>query len=201
MPFRLVVGLGNPGKLYENTRHNIGFRSVDYFTQNFAEGSWRYERAMEASIFSLPQEEGRLLFAKSSNFMNLSGISVAKICSFFKIPSAQVVVISDDVTLDLSRVKITERPGSAGHNGVKSILAKIGPGLVRFRIGIGRKHSSETALADHVLGIFDAQEEEILCKKMPCIARALKLLLDKGTLNAMNEVNRSLCEQNLTEQP
>jgi PTH1 family peptidyl-tRNA hydrolase len=97
-------------------------------------------------------------------------------------------------------MKITERCGSAGHNGVKSILGAIGPGFVRFRVGIGGKKSPAMELADYVLSRFGADEAEILSKKMPNICNGLQLLLDKGVSSAMNVVNRSVCKQNITEQ-
>lgn len=155
---------------------------------------------MAASLCRIPRPDGTLLLVKGDDFMNLSGGPVAKVCTFFKIPSAAVVVICDDITLDLGQMKITERCGSAGHNGVKSILGAIGPGFVRFRVGIGKKKHPAMELADYVLGRFGAEEAEILSKKMPNICNGLRLLLDKGILSAMNVVNRSVCEQNLTEQ-
>jgi PTH1 family peptidyl-tRNA hydrolase len=201
MFFRATVGLGNPGTAYENTRHNIGFRVLDYFAGNFENSPWKYEKAMGAFVCKMQRPDGNLFLVKANNFMNLSGEPVAKFCSFFKISSAEVVVICDDITLDLGQIKITERSGSAGHNGVKSILQAIGPGFVRFRIGIGKKKHPAMDLADHVLSHFDPEETEILSKKMPNICNGLQLLLDKGILSAMNVVNRSVCKQNLTEQP
>jgi PTH1 family peptidyl-tRNA hydrolase len=200
MFFRAVVGLGNPGVAYENTRHNVGFQVIEYFAKTFENSAWQRERSMAASLCKIPQPDGPLLLAKGDNFMNLSGEPVVKICNFFKIPSAAVVVICDDITLDLGQMKITERCGSAGHNGVKSILGAIGPGFVRFRVGIGRKKIPAMELADYVLGRFGADEAEILSKKMPNICNGLQLLLDKGISSAMNVVNRSVCKQNLTEQ-
>jgi PTH1 family peptidyl-tRNA hydrolase len=200
MFFRVVVGLGNYGALYENTRHNIGFVAIDYFAKTLGYTVWKRERAASAFSIKIPQTEGSLLLIKSAGFMNLSGMPVAKICSFYKIPSNEVVVICDDISLDIGDIKITERVGTAGHNGVSNILEKIGPGFIRFRIGIGRKPHPEMDLADHVLSKFSAEELEILAKKMPNIGDGLKLLLDKGVSNAMNNINRRICVQNHTEQ-
>ncbi|MDR1435374.1 MAG: aminoacyl-tRNA hydrolase [Puniceicoccales bacterium] len=201
MFFKVVVGLGNCGVFYENTRHNVGFAVVDYFAKTKGYILWKKERAMSVFMLKIPQSDGHLLLLKSTGFMNLSGDPVAKVCSFFKIQSSEVVVVCDDITLDLGQIKITERPGTAGHNGLKSILEKMGPGFVRFRVGIGKKKHPHMDLADHVLSRFDGEETEILAKKMPNICNSLQLLLDKGVLSAMNMVNRSVCEQNLTEQP
>jgi PTH1 family peptidyl-tRNA hydrolase len=201
MFFKVVVGLGNYGVLYENTRHNIGFAAIDYFAHSLGYTSWKQERATDTFSIKIPQTDSNLWLVKPIGFMNLSGTPVAKICSFYKIPSQEVVVLCDDISLDIGQIKITERVGTAGHNGVKSILEKIGPGFIRFRIGIGGKRHPEMNLADHVLSQFSAEELEILAKKMPNIGDNLKLLLDKGVSSAMNSANRRICEQNHIEQP
>jgi PTH1 family peptidyl-tRNA hydrolase len=199
MFFKAIVGLGNPGIPYENTRHNMGYIVADNFVKTLGCGTWKHERALSASLLKIPWNDGQLLVIRADKFINLSGESVAKVCSFFKIKSAEVVVICDDITFDLGTIKITERPGTAGHNGVRNILEKIGPGFIRFRVGIGGKKHGAMDLGDHVLGKFSAEELEILAKKMPNICDNLKLLLDKGVLSAMNIANRSICEQNLIE--
>jgi PTH1 family peptidyl-tRNA hydrolase len=200
MSHKIIVGLGNRGALYENTRHNIGFITIDYFAKTLGYTSWKQEKIMSAFSIKIPQTNGHLLLVKPNTFMNLSGIPVAKICSFYKIPSSEMIVICDDISLDVGTVKITERIGTAGHNGIKSILEKIGPGFIRFRIGVGGKRHPEMDLADHVLSKFSTEEVEILTKKMPNIGDNLKLLLDKGAPSAMNIVNRRICTQNHTEQ-
>jgi PTH1 family peptidyl-tRNA hydrolase len=201
MVFKLIVGLGNRGACYENTRHNIGFAAIDCFAQTQGHTVWRHEKAMSVFSIKIPQEDGNLLLIKSDGFMNLSGVPVAKICSFYKIFSHEVVVICDDISLDVGALKITERAGTAGHNGVGSILEKIGLGFIRFRIGIGGKQHPAMDLADHVLSKFSAEELECLAKKMPNICDSLKLLLDKGVSSAMNIVNGQICRQNRIEQP
>ncbi|MDR0418447.1 MAG: aminoacyl-tRNA hydrolase [Puniceicoccales bacterium] len=190
MFFKVVVGLGNHGVLYENTRHNVGFATIDYFTKMLGYTIWKHEKAMSVFFIKIPQMNGNLLFIKSDGFMNLTGVPVAKICSFYKIPSNEVVVICDDISLDVGHMKITERVGTAGHNGVRSILEKIGPGFIRFRIGIGKKQHPKMNLADHVLSNFSTEELEILAKKMPNICNSLKLLLDKGVSSAINIINK-----------
>jgi PTH1 family peptidyl-tRNA hydrolase len=201
MFFKVVVGLGNCGTFYENTRHNIGFATIDFFAKTLGYTVWKHEKTMSVFFIKISQGGDNLLLIKSDGFMNLSGTPVAKICSFYKIPSSEVVVICDDISLDIGDIKITERVGTAGHNGIRSILEKIGPGFVRFRIGIGGKRHPEMDLADHVLSKFSVEELEILAKKMPNICNNLQLLLDKGVSSAMNIANRRICEQNLTEQP
>ncbi|MDR1366576.1 MAG: aminoacyl-tRNA hydrolase [Puniceicoccales bacterium] len=200
MFFKVVVGLGNHGALYENTRHNVGFATIDYFAKMLGYTTWKHEKGMSVFSIKIPQTDGNLLFIKSDGFMNLTGIPVAKICSFYKIPSNEMVVICDDISLDVGHIKITERVGTAGHNGVRSILEKIGPGFVRFRIGIGKKQHPEMDLADHVLSKFSTEELETLAKKMPNICDNLKLLLDKGVSSTINNANRRICIQNHTEQ-
>ncbi|MDR3317717.1 MAG: aminoacyl-tRNA hydrolase [Puniceicoccales bacterium] len=200
MFFKVVVGLGNYGVLYEHTRHNMGFIVIDSFAKALGYEIWKREKGMSVFLMKIPQLDGSLLLIKSSGYVNQSGGPVAKVCSFYKILSQEVIIICDDITLELGNVKITERQGTAGHNGVKDILEKIGPGFIRFRVGIGQKKYPEMGLTDHVLSRFDEGEGEILAKKMPNICNDLQLLLDKGILSAMNIVNRSICKRNLTEQ-
>jgi PTH1 family peptidyl-tRNA hydrolase len=198
--FKVVIGLGNWGTPYDRTRHNVGFVVVDAFVKNRGHSAWKLEKSLAAHLLKIPQEEGALLVAKSAGFMNCSGDPAQKVCSFFKIQSEEVVVVCDDITLELGQTKITERPGTAGHNGVRDILEKIGPGFIRFRIGVGGKKHDAMDLADHVLSRFTSSEMEILEKKMPSICENLQLLLDKGIADAMTVVNRSICKQKLTEQ-
>ncbi|MDE6576312.1 MAG: aminoacyl-tRNA hydrolase [Opitutales bacterium] len=245
---KLVVGLGNYGVQYRDTRHNIGFKVVDAFVRAFGSAEWKHERVLSALILKSPPphsipsldailrarelEEQRRhtapkktvenpdspaesekvvkkpktlplevpwIFMKSDGFMNNSGTPVAHVCHFFKILPENVVVVCDELTLPLGEVKITDRPGTAGHNGVRDILAKIGPGFTRFRVGIGAKTHPQMDLADYVLSGFNSKENDHLTHRLPEICADLKLLLDKGPVTAMNSTNRKVCRQDHTE--
>jgi PTH1 family peptidyl-tRNA hydrolase len=133
--------------------------------------------------------------------MNLSGEALEKFCRFFKISSKEIIVVCDEISLELGTVKITSRSGTAGHNGVRNILSRIGPGFIRFRVGVGRKKSPEMILSDYVLSHFDGEELELLGQKIPKICDDLQLLLDKGISGTMNGVGEDLCKQDPTGQP
>ncbi|UPA28787.1 MAG: aminoacyl-tRNA hydrolase [Verrucomicrobiota bacterium] len=245
---KLVVGLGNYGVRYQDTRHNVGFKVVDAFVRTFDSVEWKHERALSAFILksppphSIPELDAILrtreleeqkrhiapketaknpdtpvesekivkktkilpqevpwIFMKSDGFMNHSGTPVARVCHFFKILTKDVIVVCDELTLPLGDVKITDRPGTAGHNGVCDILAKIGPGFTRFRVGIGAKTQPKMDLADYVLSGFNPQENDHLTRQLSEICADLKLLLDKDPVTAMNSINRKVCRQDHIE--
>jgi PTH1 family peptidyl-tRNA hydrolase len=123
-------------------------------------------------------------------FMNGSGTSVIKLCSFYKIPPIRVVVIYDDIAFGVGDFRISGRAGTGGHNGVADVLEKIGAGFARYRIGVGGKIHRQMDLKDHVLSKFSDEELQILGSKMPEILDYLQLLLDKGAEYAMNLANR-----------
>lgn len=198
---KLVVGLGNYGERYRNTRHNIGFAVVDAFVLATGSFSWKRERTLSAFLTKIPHPEAPWIFMKSDGFINLSGTPVTRVAHFFKIPPTDVIVVCDEITLPLGTVKITNRPGTAGHNGVHDILTKLGPGFTRFRIGIGAKPHPQMDLADYVLSTFTPDELTYLTAHLNEICLDLKLLLDKGPVTAMNSVNRKLCRQDPIELP
>jgi PTH1 family peptidyl-tRNA hydrolase len=185
MDFSLIVGLGNPGKEYAQTRHSVGFLVLDALIERQSlrwtlDGKHRAETA----------KDGNLVLAKPVTFMNDSGTAVASLCEFYKIPPRRVVVICDDIAFDVGDFRINDRAGTGGHNGVADILEKIGAGFVRYRIGIGGKMCKEMDLKDHVMSRFSDGESRVLRDKMPEILNYLQLLLDKGAECAMNLANR-----------
>jgi len=195
----IIVGLGNYGSEYTGTRHNVGSWIVDEFSKRYAPGStWKHERPLSSYLIKV---DPSCLLIKSDGFMNNSGTPVSKVCRFFKVPATQLIVVCDEITLEVGDVKLTDRPGCAGHNGVRNILDTIGPGFVRFRVGVGQKKFPGMDLADHVLGKFTPDEQALLQNNMPDICNKLKLLLDKGISSAMNVINRKICRQDRTEQP
>jgi PTH1 family peptidyl-tRNA hydrolase len=192
MSFKAIIGLGNHGNEYKNTRHNIGFEIIDAFAEKFPENNWENEKKFGASLKKIKLNNNQLILIKSLGFMNLSGRPLAKICSFYKILPQEIIVICDDFTIDLANVKLTERSGTAGHNGVASILECIGEGFVRFRVGIGQKPIKQMPLADYVLSKFSQDEINTIVKNKENILKNLNLLLDKGVFAAMNVINRKI---------
>ncbi len=191
MSFRLVVGLGNPGSEYAATRHNAGFRVLDAFALSKGATAWRKERSFKGELADLSDSRhGKLVLLKPATFMNESGLSVQKVCSFYKIPPEQVVVLYDEINLALGEVKISLSGSAGGHNGLADLLVRIAPRFARLRIGIGRKPHKEMALADYVLGKFTPEEETLFTASMDRYVDSLVRLLRDGPEMAMNQINR-----------
>ena len=164
MTFKAIIGLGNHGNEYKNTRHNIGFEIIDAFAENFSENNWENNKKFGAFLKKIQLNNSQIILIKSTGFMNLSGRPLAKVCAFYKILPQEIVVICDDFTIDLAHVKLTERSGTAGHNGVANILECIGEGFVRFRVGIGQKPIKQMPLSDYVLSKFSQDEIDTIVK-------------------------------------
>ncbi|MFH1193910.1 MAG: aminoacyl-tRNA hydrolase [bacterium] len=132
---KLIIGLGNPGKKYEKTRHNLGFMAVDFLRAAAGAPDFKMNKKLAAEV----SKSGEIIFAKPQTFMNLSGEAVAKLLSFFKLSPADLVVIHDDLDLDFGKIKTGAGHGAAGHNGVKSIIELLGTkDFNRVRLGVGR---------------------------------------------------------------
>lgn len=152
----LIVGLGNPGNEYIKTRHNVGFMAIDFLAPNDA--SWKKEKN---ALTTRCEINGRsVIFAKPQTFMNNSGDAVAPLMAFYKIPIENVTVIHDDMDLKLGTLREKIGGSSAGHNGIKSIDAAVGPNYRRIRIGIGHPRDFESPInpSDWVLGKFDDEQ-------------------------------------------
>lgn len=190
MDYRLMVGLGNPGRDYVGTRHNVGFYTIDRWAQKMGV-TWKVEKKFNAEVARVKREYAEDLFLlKPMTFMNNSGDAVVKFCRFFKISSEKVIVIYDDIAFEVGKVKIDQRDGTGGHNGVADILRKLGGGFVRFRVGVGHKANKEMDLKDFVLSHFSELEQREIALKTDEILKCLQLLLDKGAEYAMNFANR-----------
>ena len=165
----LVVGLGNPGNEYKNTRHNVGFMLIDEIlkTGGFSELS---SSKFQGELF----KKGSLLLLKPQTFMNLSGNSVKAVNDFYK--PERIIIVHDDIDLDLGAVKFKKGGSSGGHNGIKSIDALIGADYERVRIGVGKKRQDQDA-ANFVLGNFNESEREKLSEILPYVARAVEELI------------------------
>ena len=182
--FRLVACLGNPGPQYENTRHNVGFLVADELARrslaDFSfDSRWNSDTAKVG---------GRTLM-KPKTFMNLSGEAVGGFAKYFKIPGGEVMVILDDTSLPLGRVRLRKSGSSGGHNGLESILVHLGTERVpRLRVGIGRPDGA--ALHDHVLGTFDPQELPALAESVSRASDAFEYANAHGMDAAMNHFNQ-----------
>jgi PTH1 family peptidyl-tRNA hydrolase len=189
MSIAVIAGLGNPGPKYRNTRHNIGFTVVDKLASKLG-GVWKHEARFEAEIAVVTYDGRKLLLVKPQTFMNASGRALGAILRYRKLTAESLLVTYDDITLDFARVKLSHNGSDGGHNGISDLLAQIGSGFLRYRIGIGAKPHKEMDLADYVLSQFSKDEQQILADQMPTYLEHIRLVIDKGIEPAMNFINQ-----------
>ncbi|MEM1485017.1 aminoacyl-tRNA hydrolase [Oscillospiraceae bacterium PP1C4] len=184
----LVVGLGNPGREYENTRHNAGFLALDRLADKLGV---KIDRLKYKSLCADAMiGSRRVLLMKPSTFMNNSGEAVREAMQFYKIPAEQVLVLFDDVSLDVGQLRIRRQGSDGGHNGIKSIIYLTGKDTYpRIKIGVGKKPRPDYDLAAWVLGKFAKEDTETLDKTFDAAAEAAKLIVEGKTDQAMNQYN------------
>jgi peptidyl-tRNA hydrolase, PTH1 family len=187
---RAVIGLGNPGKHYTDTKHNAGFSVLDSLADSLP-GKNEYLQGFNG-LFYKARVKGRIVFfLKPLTFMNLSGNSVFTLCKKEKIYPEEIIVVYDDMDLPLGRIRIRKNGGSAGHNGVESIINRLDSNkFARLRIGIGRVSSE--GMINHVLSEFSIEEKEIFNKVVNLSVAAIKLSLHRGIQTAMNKYNSQI---------
>ena len=190
MSISLVAGLGNPGREYENTRHNLGWVVLDALARQHGL-AWRASTRFEAEIARWDYAPGRTRWlAKPLTFMNDSGRAVAALARFHQFAPDAVAAVYDDLTIDIGLVKVTVTGSAGGHNGVASLLEHLGDGFARYRLGIGPKQPAQMELTDFVLGKFSPEQKNILNQKLETHLAGLDLLLSRGVEPAMNQLNR-----------
>ena len=182
----MIAGLGNPGRKYAGTRHNVGFDVLDLIAERHR---LAWESAPADALMAKWRAAGALL-AKPLTFMNLSGHAVGELLRYFKIDLSDLLIVVDDVNLELGRLR-TRRAGSAGgHNGLKSLIAQLGTEeFARVRVGVGRGDDRRD-LADHVLATFDPEERTIVAETVSRTADAVELFVAEGIGLVMNRFNR-----------
>ena len=184
----LVVGLGNPGDQYENTRHNAGFQVIDALGErdNFPVQRLRFHALTNSVVIG---GQG-VLVMKPVTYMNLSGQAVGEAARFYKIPPGQVLVISDDVDLPLGKLRIRKGGSAGGHNGLKSIIQHLGTDqFPRLKVGVGGKPHPDYDMADWVLGKLQGEDRKIMDQAAVRAAEAVECLLSQGIDRAMNQFN------------
>ena len=184
----LIVGLGNPGRQYEATRHNMGFDVIDRLVEEYRipQGGVKFNAMYGKGIIGGQQA----LLMKPLSYMNLSGGPVRDMIHYFKIdPETEMVVIYDDIDLDPGQLRIRKQGSAGGHNGIKSIIAQLGTqNFYRVKIGVGAKPKGWD-LADYVLGRFSPQERELVDQAILQAAEAVEMILAEGIEAAMNHYN------------
>lgn len=179
---KLVVGLGNPGKKYQNTRHNLGFMVLDSMFKN----GWKNEKKIQSEIRKFQD----LIYAKPQTFMNESGLAVLKILDFYHLSPDDLIIIHDDLDLPLGKIRIQNGSSSAGHKGVSSIIEALKTeDFIRVRIGINRPKEGREDPEKYVLKDFSNDEKLRLLEVIKQVSQALKHLLEFGLLEAQNKYN------------
>ncbi|MDX2499716.1 MAG: aminoacyl-tRNA hydrolase [Deltaproteobacteria bacterium] len=185
---RMVVGLGNPGNNYEDTRHNVGFMVADKIARDFniALNKTKFDAIFGRGLI----EDVDVLLVKPMAFMNRSGPPLQKLAHYFRISGEDMLVIHDDIDLAFGRLKIKEKGGHGGHNGIRSIMDAFGGGeFMRLRIGVGRSEAGEN-VTGHVLGRFSADNAEMVTRVVAVARDAVVTLLCEGIKVGMNAFNR-----------
>ena len=184
----LVVGLGNPGRQYEITRHNAGFICLDLISEKYG---FKIDRLKFKSLMGEGRIKGhRCLFLKPQTFMNLSGEAVRDAAEFYKIKAENIIVIFDDISLEPGKLRVRRKGSDGGHNGMKNIIYHLKSDLIpRIKIGVGAKPDPEYDLADWVLSRFTKDEAVKIKDAAEKAAQALELMVDGDIDGAMSKVN------------
>ena len=184
----LIVGLGNPGKQYERTRHNAGFRAIDELAKELG---CKIDKMKFQGLYGQCNYGGQKVFLlKPQTYMNLSGRSVLQLSAYYNIPPQRIIVMFDDISLEPGRLRIRADGSAGGHNGIKSIIQELGSqDFPRVKIGVGAKPHPEQDLADWVLSTFSASEEKALSASLPQAGSAALCVMEKGVPEAANRFN------------
>jgi len=183
---KLIVGLGNPGNEYENTRHNVGFYYLDVFLSKL---NLSYKEKFNGLYIKTKIDGNDVIFLKPQTYMNLSGESVIKFVNYFKIKSEDILVIHDDLDLQLGRIKLKENGSSGGHNGIKNIILHLNSeNFKRLKIGISKNNNLDTK--DYVLGKFTKNEQEIILENEEKVLHILQDFFKLSFNDLMSKYNR-----------
>ncbi len=185
---KMITGLGNPGKQYSWTRHNLGFLVLDQIAKLHSLSFTRSK--FDAEYLKAPVFGHQLFLVKPQSYMNLSGGPIQRLAAYYQVPLETIVVVHDDLDLDFGTVKIVQNRGHGGHNGVRSIISAFGSrNFIRLRLGVGRPAGSN--MTSHVLGGFSPEEEDLLEKTVENGAAACRAIVQEGVTPAMNTWNRA----------
>lgn len=184
----LIVGLGNPGEKYENTRHNVGFMVVDELAERESKPIQRLKFKALTNTLTISGE--KVLVMKPVTYMNLSGEAVRQAMDFYKIPPEHILVISDDTALAVGRLRIRAKGSAGGHNGLKNIIQHLGTDqFPRLRVGVGEKPHPDYDMADWVLGAFQGEDKKAIDATVKRAADAVECILAQGLDRGMGKFN------------
>ncbi len=184
----IVAGLGNPGKQYDMTRHNIGFHTIDYIADQYGV---KVNKLKYKALYGECNINGeKVLLIKPQTYMNLSGESLVDFVKFYKVPIENVLVINDDISLGTGKLRIRAKGSAGGHNGLKSIIYQLqSDNFVRLKIGVGAPEHKDYELADYVLGRFNKEEIPILEETIKKCKMAVEEIVKNGAESAMSKYN------------
>ena len=185
----LIVGLGNPGMQYEKTRHNAGFMAADMLAEKF---ECSFSRNKFDALYGDAEISGhRVIIAKPQTYMNLSGKAVVALSNFYKIPLDKIIVMFDDISLDVGKIRIRRKGSAGGHNGIKDIIELIGTeDIMRIKIGVGGKAHPDSDLKDHVLGKIPDEQTENFEGAIKNAVKAVQEIISRGIDSAMNKYSK-----------
>ena len=183
----IICGLGNPGKEYETTRHNIGFRVLDRLADKYNIDI--NDKSQKGLLGKGIIEGNKVILVKPQTFMNLSGECIRAVCDYYKETPDHVIIVYDDIYFEVGKLRVRPKGSAGGHNGIKSIIACLGTDeFPRVRFGVGNK-PDRMDLADHVLGHFSKDDEEIIAKRLDTACDAVVCIMNEGCDAAMNKFN------------
>lgn len=186
---KVIVGLGNPGKEYKMTRHNLGFLVVDQLANEI--GTFRKQRKFNAVLLNGKIGEQPIILVKPLTYMNFSGSAVKKVCEYYHLPPSELIIVHDDLDLDFGRIKIKRGGGDAGHKGIRSLIDYLGSdAFIRIRIGIGKPEEKKDTV-DYVLSPFKESEFVKLPQILEQAINIIQFLVIKGLEAAMNTFNKA----------
>ncbi len=181
----IIIGLGNPGRNYAKTRHNIGFMVVDELARRGGDGTNR--KRFRSELYETRLATGKTILVKPQTYMNESGHAVREVLGWYRVDTEQAIVLVDDLDLPFGQLRIRQRGSAGGHNGLRSIIGQLGSdAFPRLRIGIGRGPNQAKA---HVLSHFAPEEQQSLPQVIDAAADAVELWMAEGIVTAMNQVN------------
>ncbi len=182
---KVVVGLGNPGKRYDGTRHNVGFAVLDSLASGPRAG--RFQSRFQAQVGELVEDAGKLLLVKPETFMNLSGRCVREVMDFYQLPLTDLLVVCDDINLPLGKLRVRAKGTHGGHNGLRDIQNHLGTTeYARLRLGVDAPREDAV---DHVLGRFNASERAVIDDAVALAAQAVMVWAVQGVETCMNQYN------------
>jgi len=184
----LVIGLGNPGREYENTRHNLGFAAVEEVAQTLDIPELKFKHKCNALVGEAKLDGHKVILAEPQTFMNLSGDAAIALSQWYKIPPENIIVIHDDVDLEPGEIKIKMGGGSAGHHGIESVTARLGtPDFVRIRVGVGKGGAND--VSEHVLDDIPPSQRTSINGAITNASDAVISIITEGLNPAMNKFN------------